>query len=113
MQYACNKLLFVVQLSHLLLLHSSCDYLARKFCSADDDALAKHAICLCDDDNDLEMALACHHAFAPGVSSDSMARVISDNPRQITATGGPGQALEGTRATEKALQLALDTVSTQ
>ena len=58
--------------------------------------LSKHAICFCDDDNDLEMALACHHAFVPGVSSDSMAAVIQANPTQITATGGPGTDLEGT-----------------
>jgi len=84
-------------------------YLAKKFCSFDsDDALSKHAICLCDDDNDLEMALACQHAFVPGVSSDSMAAVIQAHPKQITATGG--QDMEGTKATEKALQLALESI---
>jgi hypothetical protein len=40
-----------------------------------------------------------------------MAAVIQANPFQITATGGPGQELEGTKATEKALKLALDGIS--
>lgn len=57
------------------------------------------------------MALACQHAFVPGVSSDSMEQVIQQHPWQLTATGGPGQELEGTRATEKALELALEMVS--
>lgn len=65
---------------------------------------------MCDDDNDLEMALACRHAFVPGVSSTSMARVILDNPNQITSTGGPGLSAEGTTATEAALDLVLENV---
>lgn len=89
----------------------SCEYLAQKFCNSNsNDVLSKHAICFCDDDNDLEMALACNHAYVPGVSSDSMAAVIKANPAQITATGGPGNDLEGTDATEKALELALESI---
>jgi len=100
-----------VSRSSFVIFFFSCDYLARKFCNSDsDDALSKHAICLCDDDNDLEMALACQHAFVPGISSDSMARVIEEHPNQITSTGGPGQDLHGTKATEKALELALESV---
>lgn len=89
-----------------------CEYLAQKFCNSNsDNVLSKHAICFCDDDNDLEMALACNHAFVPGVSSDSMAAVIQANPSQLTATGGPGTDLEGTIATEKALELALQSIT--
>jgi hypothetical protein len=35
-------------------------------------------VCLCDDDNDLEMALACRRAYLPSVSSDSIARANVD-----------------------------------
>ena len=86
-------------------------YFAQKICNSNsDEALARHAICLCDDDNDLEMALACQHAFVPGVSSESMAEVIRAHPNQITVTGGPGHDVEGTKATEKALELALKSI---
>lgn len=83
----------------------SCAYLAQRFTKSN-NALSKHAICLCDDDNDLEMALACQHAFVPGVSSESMADVIRAHPDQLTLTDD----LEGTRATEKALELALERI---
>lgn len=39
-----------------------------------------------------------------------MAAVIQANPTQITATGGPGTKLEGIKATEKALELALESI---
>ena len=100
-----------------LIVHSlnnrSCAYLAEKFCQVNDEALSKHAICLCDDDNDLEMALACSHAYIPDVSSDSMAEMIRKHPDQLTVTGGPGRELEGTHATEKALELVLERISLQ
>lgn len=65
----------------------------------------KHSVCLCDDDNDLEMALACGHAFVPGISSDSMEQTVLENQSQITVTGGLDTGLEGTSATERALDL--------
>jgi hypothetical protein len=52
------------------------------------------------------MALACKHAFVPGISSDSMAEVVEKNPDRITATGG-SNGIEGTVATELALDAAL------
>jgi hypothetical protein len=82
----------------------SCEYVALKFLSTIDGAtssvsssstmisssgallLAKHAVCLCDDDNDLEMALACQHAYIPGISSKSMAETIGKNPNRFTVT---------------------------
>lgn len=52
-----------------------------------------------DDDNDIEMALACRHAFVPTVTSETMAATIRDFPDQITAIGNA----EDTRSTEMAL----------
>ena len=55
------------------------------------------------------MALACQHAFVPGVSSESMADVIRAHSDQLTPTND----LEGTRATEKALELVLERIRQQ
>ena len=63
---------------------------------------------MCDDDNDLEMALACKRAFVPGISSTSMARISQENAIKITVTGGIGDLDEGTTATERALEGVLD-----
>lgn len=38
--------------------------------------LKQHALCLCDDDNDLEMALSCRQAFLPYISSQSLANIV-------------------------------------
>jgi hypothetical protein len=46
--------------------------------------LSKHAICLCDDDNDLEMALACQHAYLPDISSQSMMDITQKYPKHFT-----------------------------
>jgi hypothetical protein len=70
--------------------------------------LSTHTVCLCDDDNDLEMALACQHAYIPEVSSTSMAEVISAHPDHFTQTCGVGEGHEGAAATETALSLVLD-----
>lgn len=70
--------------------------------------LRENAVCLCDDDNDLEMALACKRAFVPGISSTSMAQIIEQNAVKISVTGGIGDLDEGTSATERALDGVLD-----
>jgi hypothetical protein len=57
------------------------------------------AVCMGDDDNDIEMALACRHAFIPTISSHSMAVAIANRPGQFTAVSG----VDETAATEKAL----------
>ena len=44
------------------------------------------SVCLCDDDNDVEMALACSHAYIPALSSDTMEETIQQNPKQFTKT---------------------------
>jgi hypothetical protein len=58
------------------------------------------------------MALACKHAFVPGVSSESMAQVLMKNSDQITVTGGIGDLDEGTGATERALGQVLKSLRT-
>ena len=59
-----------------------------------------------------EMALACQHAFIPGVSSTSMADMIAKNPDHFSQTGeGHHDNIEGTIATEKALSLILARIS--
>lgn len=65
--------------------------------------LADHAVCMGDDDNDIEMALASRHAFIPTVTSETMEEAISQNPRRFTAI----RDVEDTMATEKALEALL------
>lgn len=87
----------------------SCQYLAGKFFPGiqTDILLSTRSVCLCDDDNDLEMALACQHAYIPDVSSTSMSEMISKHSDHFTKTCSDGQ--EGTVASsEMALSLVLD-----
>ena len=73
-----------------------------------EDALSKYCVCLCDDDNDSEMALACEHAFIPGVGSTSMKEVIKQKPMHFSRTGEDHQSVvEGMVATERALEVVL------
>lgn len=57
-----------------------------------------------DDDNDIEMALACRHTFVPTVTSATMAETILQNPDRFTAIRGA----EDTLATEQALEALLE-----
>jgi len=93
-----------------------CEYLIQKLCHRSSRALDRNAVCLCDDDNDLEMALACKHVFVPNISSESMARVLREQKEKITVTAalvldeysnGLDDAIQMTRATERALSLLL------
>jgi hypothetical protein len=68
---------------------------------------------MCDDDNDLEMALACNHAYIPEVSSASMAQTIAEYPNHFTQTGGEGAPHSGTAATDAALAAILERVVSQ
>lgn len=82
--------------------NTSCQYLAERLITAEAETLLKnHCICLCDDDNDIEMALACHHAFLPSIASDSMRQTVIANPTQFTPANGAYHAL----------QLALELIS--
>jgi hypothetical protein len=78
----------------------SCQYLADSL-NLD---LAKESVCICDDDNDIEMALACAHAYIPALTSESVVECIRDNPYKLTQTFQEG-LVEETFATEAALQL--------
>lgn len=74
-------------------------------------------MCLCDDDNDVEMALACAHAYIPSITSASMEETIRAHQDHFTPTfrrkdEDAGVAVEGTSATEAALSLALERIAT-
>jgi hypothetical protein len=66
--------------------------------------MAKESVCICDDDNDIEMALACAHAYIPALTSDSVVECIRNNPDKFTQTYQQG-LVEETLATEAALNL--------
>ena len=100
---------FVLSSSAVCSRLESCQYVSRKLCN-DEMVLGENAVCMCDDDNDLEMALACRYAFAPGISSESMAQVVKNNGNNIIATGGVDGLEEGTSATERALDAVLGMV---
>jgi hypothetical protein len=69
-------------------------------------------VCLCDDDNDLEMAFACRHAFVPSITSESMAAAIERHRDRVTVTSTADGTVEGTDATEAALERVLDMIHT-
>jgi hypothetical protein len=89
-------------------LSDSCQYLAEELGQPGTD-MSLSAICLCDDDNDIAMALACSHAYIPALSSKSMEETIQQYPNKFTKTFEPG--LEPTSATESALQLIYERVT--
>jgi hypothetical protein len=64
--------------------------------------LNDYCICLCDDDNDIEMAVACRHAFLPSVASDRMRRTVQTHASHCTVANGA----------DEALRLALDFIRT-
>lgn len=86
---------------------NSCQYLAEKLAPNTESGtiLASDSFFLCDDDNDIEMAMACRHAFCPQVSSASMLDTIRKHPKQFTTFL---QYSDNTKATEMALRLVLD-----
>jgi len=65
--------------------------------------LATESVCICDDDNDIEMALACSHSYIPSLSSESMVDTLRKNQSKFTQTFGPD--ISSTAATEVALNL--------
>ena len=87
---------------------TSCRYIAEVFCGSS-NLLSQKCVCMCDDDNDVEMALGCLHAYIPSVSSDSLLQTIEENPTQFTLTSEQGR-IEGTAATEAALSMILDRI---
>jgi hypothetical protein len=70
------------------------------------------SVCICDDDNDMEMALACRHAYIPAMASESVAETIMGHPGRFTQTFRPGK-VEMTRATDAALESILEQVKVE
>lgn len=92
----------------------SCQYLAEKFYPDEEKSvlLSEKALCICDDDNDIEMAMACKHAFIPSISSKSMADLIRQHPNHFTVTLEDSESEgDGTKASETALDLILDRIT--
>jgi hypothetical protein len=87
----------------------SCQYLAERFCpdSEDETVLLDHTVCICDDDNDVQMASACRHAYIPAITSDHMAAAIKELPDHFSVTGSDHSKSHGTASTEAALSLIL------
>lgn len=94
---------------------SSCAYLARHFTNEqgsntetelDDDELLKPCICICDDDNDLEMAAACGKVFLPTVTSESMQQAVAQSEK-IFVMENKEEGIIETKSTENALVHAL------
>ena len=83
--------------------NDSCQYVADSL----NMDMATESVCICDDDNDIEMALACAHAYIPALTSESVVACIRDNPSKLTQTFQRG-IVEETFATEAALQMITD-----
>jgi hypothetical protein len=112
LRIAILSLIWSLSLFWFVFVLASCLYLAAKFFPCDDTKEAEHllkdhAVCLCDDDNDLEMALTCGHAYIPEVSSSSMKQIMDIYPEHFTQTGGEGVELNGPDSSEAALLLVL------
>ena len=75
----------------------SCQYIANEL----GFNLATESVFICDDDNDIEMALACSHSYIPSLTSKTMVDILLMNQSNFTQTFGPGIA--STAATEAAL----------
>ena len=72
--------------------------------------MSTESVCICDDDNDIEMALACSHAYIPALTSDTIEDTIRKNPTKFTQTFQQ-DVVTSTLATDAALQLIYDGVS--
>jgi hypothetical protein len=96
-------------------------YVASKFFSDNNhkikDFVSKHAVCLCDDDNDLEMAMACRRAFIPEITSLTLQAAIDAYPTQFTVTarreGNGDDHRSGIDAVEAALSLIWDNLAVE
>lgn len=51
---------------------------------------AARAVCVCDDDNDIDMAHAVGHAYVPGFTSESMRKAVADEPHRFTVAEARG-----------------------
>jgi len=83
-----------------------------------EDFLSNHAVCMCDDDNDLEMALACQHAYLPDIASESMRQTVAEFPthfstcfREKEGDDDGAVAVVGTDASDVALSIIWERLS--
>ena len=90
---------------NLFFVKHSCSYLSEKYGAN----MRTESVCLVDDDNDMELAVACLHAFIPGMASISVAENMMKYPKQFTQTFVPGR-IEMTKATDAALENILRNV---
>lgn len=92
-----------------------CAFLARHFqeqtISMNDEELLKSCVCLCDDDNDLEMAHACGKVYLPALTSDSMRDAVKNNRHRFFVTENVFENVTKTRATECALAQVVQEMS--
>ena len=84
----------------------SCDYLRKKFATINDRAIGQ-CLCLCDDDNDIEMAMSCMHAYLPTITSATMRDYVESHPEKFTVTSTSTDGGDGIEAAESALALVL------
>ena len=89
----------------------SCVYIASKLGSecGRPILLDRHCVCLADDDNDIEMAMACSHAYIPRATASSMAATVQENPGTFTLTVAQGE-VDPTKATNRALTMVLERI---
>ena len=85
----------------LLYLHSplsfSCQYIANNL----GHSLSKESVCICDDDNDIEMAKACSHSYIPSLTSKTMVDTLMRFGSNFTQAFS--EDVSSTAATEVAL----------
>jgi len=79
----------------------------KELAGAEEETLLESCICLCDDDNDLEMASACGKVFLPTVTSVSMQNAVKRSPNKIIVMENKYEGIIETKATEKALSRTL------
>jgi hypothetical protein len=82
----------------------SCEYIAQ---SLGEYKLAENCVCLCDDDNDMEMADACEHAYLPTISSSTMLERVTKSANHEHYTCTETEVVRETAATEAALDIVL------
>lgn len=69
--------------------------------------LASSSFCICDDDNDIPLALACRKAYLPTISSKSMNELVDSIRDRIVVTEDIPNGIVGSLATEDALRRVL------
>jgi hypothetical protein len=75
--------------------------------------LASSSFCVCDDDNDIPLAMACKKAFLPTLSSKSMKDMVEVRGNEAVVTEDIKNGIIGFLATEEALRLLLKDLSNE